>query len=256
MNTRPLCAAALFAALAIPSVAAAQIRVAPRFTAEISPVRRLTLSVSERYVYGDRIATSGRAQTYIGADFDPFKWLSFGLTYRISGETYRAAYWSSHRITADAGLAGSWRGFKLSYRLRWQSRFSPDRTGYEFDSALRNRVALRYRTPQPVDLSVSGELFSTLLPAALPASAFRFEAEITGHVDPVSIAFGYRFHGPIQATSQHYHMVMATVTWRWEAPRPRERSEERQQRRNERRQRRERDAGRAPAQRAPEEPTT
>lgn len=222
-----------------PASAAAQIRVAPRFTAEFSPIQRWTFSVSERYVYGPRIASSGRAQTYVGAEFSPWKWLDFGVAYRLSMETYRNAYWSSHRVTTDAGVAGSRWGFRLGYRLRWQNRFSPDRQGYEFDSALRNRVSLRYRTPKPVDLAVSGELFSTLMPAVLPWSAFRFEAEVTGRVDPVDITFGYRYHHPIQSGGQHYHMVMATVTWRWEAPRPRNRDREERRRNRENRENRE-----------------
>lgn len=236
-------ALALAAALAPPS-AEAQIRVAPRFNAEISPIQRWTFSVSERYVYGPRIASSGRAQTYVGAEFSPWKWLDFGVAYRVSFETYRNAYWSSHRVTTDAGVAGSRWGFRLGYRLRWQNRFSPDRQGYEHDMALRNRVSLRYRTPKPVDLAVSGELFSALVPAVLPWSAFRFEAELTGRVDPVAITFGYRYHHPIQSGGQHYHMVMATVTWRWEAPRPRNRDrEERRRNRDQRERRRDRRDG-------------
>jgi hypothetical protein len=212
---------AMFAlgALSFAPAASAQIRVAPRVGVEISPARRWTISAYERFVHGARIASTGRAQTFVGANFEPLKFLDFGVGYRISGETYRAAYWTSHRLQTDAAIAGSWRGFRLSYRLRWQNRWSPDRSGYEFDSFLRNRVQLRYRTPKPVDLSVSGELYSQLSPALIAADAFRFEAEITGHVDPVDLSFGYRFHGPILGGGQHYHMIMMSVTWRWEAPR-------------------------------------
>ncbi len=227
----------LCAALALGSVttpAQAQIRVAPRFNAELAITPRFTLEFGDRWVYGARIEESGREQIYVGAQLDALRWLRFGASYRIGAELYRRAVWSSHRIATDVTLAGRWRGFRLSYRLLWRNRWRPSSRVMTYDSTIRNRVALRYHLPKPVFLSVSGELFSVMLPSISGADSFRFEAEITGRVKPVDVAFGYRYQLPLLGTSQPYHMVMATVTWHWDRARAQRTPEERAQRRRER----------------------
>lgn len=248
MNRR--CVLSMVSALSITAasaVSSAQIRVAPRFNAELELVPRFTLEVGDRWVYGARIEETGREQVYVGAQYDVFRWLSFAANYRFGVEQYHRAIWSSHRIATDAGLALRWNGLRFSYRLRWRNRWRPSQRVMTFDSTLRNRLMLRYHLPKPVFVSVSGELFTLMMPYVIGADTFRFEAEITGRVKPVDIAFGYRYQMPILGYGQSYHMVMATVTWHWDRARATRTPEERARRRRERDERRNRREGRSGA---------
>lgn len=235
MNKRLLLSALGAASLFVASASAsAQVRVAPRFNAELELVPRFTLEVGNRFVNGARIEQPGREQVYVGAQYDVLRWLSFSANYRFGMEQYHRAIWTSHRIATDAGLALRWNGFRFSYRLRWRNRWRPSQRVMTYDSTLRHRLMVRYHLPKPVFLSVSGELFTQMLPYVIGADTFRFEAEITGRVKPVDIAFGYRYQMPILGYGQSYHMVMATVTWHWDRARATRTPEERARRRRER----------------------
>jgi hypothetical protein len=251
-----LCAALALSAAS--PLAEAQIRVAPRFNADLEVVPNLTIELGNRWVYGARIEESGREQIYAGLSWDALRWLQLSGSYRLGAELYHRAVWSSHRVATDVTLSGRWRGFRLSYRLMWRNRWRPSQRVMTYDMALRNRVQLRYHLPKPVFLSVSGEVFSQVIPLPTALDAFRFEAEITGRVKPVDIGFGYRYQFPLMGVGQSYHMIMATVTWHWDRARANRTPEERERRRNERRnrdgRRRNRGGDSQGEQRAPAQP--
>lgn len=211
----------LGAALATASTAEAQVRVAPRVGVELVPVRHLQLRLTERFLYGAHIASSGRAQTYAEIEYSPLSWLDLAAGYRISFETYRAAYWSGHRTTLDAVLSRSWRGFRVAGRLRWLSRWEEHSSGYLFNTRIRSRLKLRYRPTKPLDLFVSGEVFSSILPLSYGVETFRVEAGLVARLRPFELEFGWRYQMPIEGSSHAYHMMITTLVWHWDRRGPR-----------------------------------
>ena len=214
---------ALAAALvALPLEAGAQ-RFRAEVGADVSPVRRLELSVAERLLLGEGITATGRWQTVVAAHYTPWKFLSVGLGYRFTGQAAYGRTATSHRALVEAIGSARWRGFKLSYRLRGQAGFEEEPDGdLDVTPVLRNRVALRWRSPTVIDLSASGELFSDIGgDTIVPLDRFRVEVGVAARLHPFVVSAAYRYQTPLDGESQAWHTGLLSVIWEWSAPRVR-----------------------------------
>ncbi len=207
--------------LTAPSAALAQ-RFRGEVGAEVSPTRRLEISVAERLLLGENITATGRWQTVVAAHYTPWRFLSVGVGYRLSGEAAYGRTAFSHRALVEAIGAWRLRGFKVSYRLRGQSGFEEEADGdLDVNPALRNRVALRWRSPTVIDLSASGELFSALAGTPVALDRFRVEVGVAARLRPFVVSAAYRYQTPLDGESQAWHTGLLSVIWEWSAPRVR-----------------------------------
>lgn len=204
------------ALLALPSAARAQVRFRSELGAELSPVKRWEFSVAERLTVGDGIADGGRWQTLVGAHFSPWRFLSFGVGYRLTGEAAYMGPRFRHRALAEGMLSARWRRFRFGWRARWQGLFDDNAAELEFDAYLRNRLSVRWNSPIPLDVTASAELFSDISGVTTEAlDRIRIEAGVTAHVRWFAIGAGYRYDTPWLGTATPYHMAMVSLTWQW-----------------------------------------
>ncbi|MBL8603145.1 MAG: DUF2490 domain-containing protein [Myxococcales bacterium] len=207
--------------VSLPAQAAAQrMRFRSELGVEVAPARRWSVSLSQRLVLGDGIADSGRWQTLVGGGYAPTRWLAVGLGYRLSGEGAWAGPAFRHRVLGEATVTARPRRWRLSYRLRGQGFFEDEAAAIETRFYLRQRAAARWRSPWPVDASLSAELFSDLSGAQTEAlHRVRFEAAVTGRWRAFALQLGWRYDAPWRGNGQPYHMPMVSLAWRWERPR-------------------------------------
>lgn len=214
--------ALLAALLALPLEAGAQ-RFRGEVGAEVSPVRRLELSVAERLLLGEGITATGRWQTVVAAHYTPWKFLSVGAGYRFTAQAAYGRTATSHRALVEAIGSARWRGFKLSYRLRGQSGFEEQVDGdLDVNPVLRNRVALRWRSPTAIDVGASGELFSDIGgDTTVALDRFRVEVGVAARLRPLVVSVAYRYQTPLYGESHAWHTGLLSVMWEWSAPRVR-----------------------------------
>lgn len=240
---------ALTLALATTAVAPsahAQLRGAGRVGVELQPFRRWEFTLTERAVFGDRVPDTGRYQTMLEAAYDPTSFLRLGGGYRIAFSEGFGGVAIRHRLHLEARLDTRWRFFRFAYRLRWQNAFEDRPLEFDFDSYLRNRASVYFRTPHaPLEFDVNAELYSQLDATAQFLGRFRFEGGVTLRLRRVEIGAHYRYDTPLEGDGHEYHMVLGSLLFNWEAPRPHPNRERRRQERE--RREREREASPQPA---------
>ena len=104
----------------------------------------------------------------ISVDYSPFKFLSFGLGYRLAFNQKRdSTYEKKHRYFAQAEFDQKIKRFKIDYRFRYQN-INDDFFQYEQDqpskNILRNRLQLSYNIRKsPVEPFTYAELYGLLM---------------------------------------------------------------------------------------------